>query len=179
MQRTLRGRREVPLGERWFALASRALTTALFHATTPRQPRLSQAQQEQALARATRSAPFRRSIPRGEPFTAVHQKVGRHQFTGAPVGNARGFFLNPPVFAGFYATRDGRDGLGRELAEMYLLAPPPLTGSTTARCRGRWQTSAQRDGTGGAGPPQKRAGLLRRPAHSAAVESGGPRLVDA
>ena len=54
----------------------------------------------------------------GEPFTAVHQKVGRHQFTEAPVGNARGFFLNPPVFAGFYATCDARDGLGRELAEI-------------------------------------------------------------
>ena len=53
-----------------------------------------------------------------EPFTAVHQQVGRHQFTGAPVGNARGFFLNPPVFAGFYATRDPRDGLGRELTEI-------------------------------------------------------------
>ena len=44
--------------------------------------------------------------------------MGRHQFTGAPVGNARGFFLNPPVFAGFYATRDGGDGLGRKLAEI-------------------------------------------------------------
>ena len=53
-----------------------------------------------------------------EPFTAVHQRVGRHQFTGSPVGNARGSFLNPPVFAGLYATRDARDGLGREPAEI-------------------------------------------------------------
>ena len=63
---------------------------------------------------------LRRKLPRGEPFTAAHQKVGRHQFTEAPVGNARGFFLNPPVFAGFYATRDASDGLGRELAEITL-----------------------------------------------------------
>lgn len=53
-------------GSEWFALASRALTAALFHATTPRQPRLSQAQQDQTLARAARSALFRRSIPRGD-----------------------------------------------------------------------------------------------------------------
>lgn len=48
----------------------------------------------------------------------VHQKVGRHQFTEAPVGNARGFLLNPLVFAGFYATRDALAGLGCELAEI-------------------------------------------------------------
>lgn len=70
----------------------------------------------------SRSAPLNtrsafRVQPR-EPFTAVHQQVGRHQFTGAPVGNARGFFLNPPVFAGFYTPRDARDGLGRVLAEI-------------------------------------------------------------
>ena len=53
-------------GSEWFALASRALTAALFHATTLRQPHLSQAQQEQTLARSARSALFRRSIPRGE-----------------------------------------------------------------------------------------------------------------
>ena len=44
--------------------------------------------------------------------------MGRHQFTEAPVGNARGFFSNPPVFAGFCALRDGGDGLGREIAEI-------------------------------------------------------------
>lgn len=53
-------------GSEWFALASRALTAALFHATAPRQPHLSQAQQDQTLPRTARSALFRRSVPRGE-----------------------------------------------------------------------------------------------------------------
>jgi hypothetical protein len=56
------------MGHDRFALASRALTAALFHATKPRQPHLSQVQQEQTLARAARSALFRRSVPRGEPY---------------------------------------------------------------------------------------------------------------
>jgi hypothetical protein len=47
-----------------------------------------------------------------------HPLVGPRQFTAAPVGDGRGFFLKPRVFAGFYATRDARDGLGRELAEI-------------------------------------------------------------
>ena len=59
-----------------FALASRALTGALFRATTPRQPELAQAQQDQTLARAARSAPFRRSVPRGEPKKAQAIRLG-------------------------------------------------------------------------------------------------------
>jgi len=58
------------------------------------------------------------SILAFEPFTAVHQQVGRHQFTGGPVGNGRGFSSKRPVFAGFCAIRDGRVGLGYELAEI-------------------------------------------------------------
>jgi hypothetical protein len=60
----------------WFALASRALTEPLFHATTSRQPHLSQAQQDQTLARSVRSAPFRRSIPRGELHKAQASQPG-------------------------------------------------------------------------------------------------------
>lgn len=70
----------------------------------------------------------------GEPFTAVHQQVGRHQFTETPVGNARGFFLNPPVFAGFYATRDARDGLGRERVEITLGDVERGLGAFSALC---------------------------------------------
>lgn len=35
-----------------------------------------------------------------------------------PGEKSRGFFLNPAVFAGCYATRDARDGLGGGLAEI-------------------------------------------------------------
>ena len=60
----------------WFALASRALTIAQVHATTPRQPHLSQAQQDQILARAARSALVRRSVPRGELHKAQASQPG-------------------------------------------------------------------------------------------------------
>lgn len=62
----VRPTREPNPGASCFALASRALTAAQVHATTPRQPHPSQAQQDQTLPRSARSAPFRRGVPRGE-----------------------------------------------------------------------------------------------------------------
>jgi hypothetical protein len=47
-----------------------------------------------------------------------HPLVGPRQFTGAPVGDGRGFSSKRPVFAGFCAIGDRDGGLACQRAEI-------------------------------------------------------------